>query len=434
MNIFKVKLPPEWSIEPVPEKLRILRLIDISILWFSLSIGLLVIQAGTFLTIPVGLGGLGLSIYDSFFIAVAGSFTGSLILALAGTVGSRHGVPPMVSLRPSFGLLGSYLPTLLNVIQLVGWTVFEFIIMGEAATSITGKLIGPLTRYVWITVFAVFAFLLFLGGPLMVVRHWLEKFAIWFAIAGAFILSYQLLTIIPTFEASSVQFNSALLALDLVVAMPISWLPLVSDYNRFAKNMKGGFFGTLVSYTIANTWFYMLGALLGAAYPKEAVTYSMSFLFLGIPALLVILTDEPDNAFADIYSAAVSIQNVFPKQRQLKIGTMIVLISLALAYVLPIVQYENFLLLIGASFIPVFGILISDFFLLNMCNYEIEQLYPNEKKVKWRAILSWALGFLTYYYFAYINTGIGATFPSLVTTFLIYSLLHVPVLLKVRRK
>ncbi|MEM2494594.1 MAG: cytosine permease, partial [Nitrososphaerota archaeon] len=100
-KFFKIRLPPEWGIEPVPENMKILRFIDISILWFSLAIGLLVIQAGAFLTMSPEYGGFGLNIFEAFLVSLVGSLIGSFILALVGFIGSKYGVTSMVSLRPS---------------------------------------------------------------------------------------------------------------------------------------------------------------------------------------------------------------------------------------------------------------------------------------------------------------------------------------------
>jgi len=424
----KLRFPPEWGIEPVSKDKKILRLVDISVLWFSVGIGLLVIQAGAFLTLSLELGGFGLSIRDAFLISILGSLIGSVILSLAGVIGAKHGTTSMVSSRPAFGLSGSYLLSFLNIIQLIGWTTFEIVIMGEAATTISGNFIGPLTKYAWFTFFAMLAYFMTVSGPLTVVRQWLEKFAVWLAIPGALLVTNNIFHQVSTNALisqtpHSVQFSSILLALDLVIAMPVSWLPLVSDYNRFARKEKESFFGTFLGYTIANTWFYFIGAMLAVAYPKQTITYSMALLPLGLFGLFLILADEPDNAFANVYSTTLSIQNIFPKKKQWKIALVITLLSMLIAYLTPIVQYENFLLLIGASFVPVFGVIFSDYFLKNRFNYSEDKLYPVHPCINWRAIVSWAIGFLTYYYFAYINAIFGATIPSLVITFGLYTIL-----------
>src|SRR5881628_1699234 len=132
--MFRVRRPPEWGVEPVPHGLRVLRTFDLFVLWSSLGIGLLVLAAGTLLI------GLGLTLAESAIVALVGSVLGSLMLAAAAHHGSRAGVPTMVSLRPVLGRFGSYVPTALNVFQLLGWASFELLVMGIASSVIvTGR-------------------------------------------------------------------------------------------------------------------------------------------------------------------------------------------------------------------------------------------------------------------------------------------------------
>jgi purine-cytosine permease-like protein len=148
-----VRLPPEWGTEPVPQEKRTLRSFDYFVLWSSLAVGLLVLQAGGIL-VP------GLSLVEVIPVAVLGSIIGSLMLALAGGLGSKYGIPTMVSLRASLGLKGSYIPAMINAFQLIAWTAFEILIMANSALAITGQFVGPYTVYLWIAVFAAFSFLL----------------------------------------------------------------------------------------------------------------------------------------------------------------------------------------------------------------------------------------------------------------------------------
>ena len=183
----QIQTPPEWGIEPVPLKNRVLGFWDFLILWGDLGIGLLVMLAGTFL-VP----GLGLS--DAVGAIAIGSLSGCLLLALIGLIGSDTATPTMVLLRPILGVRGSYLPTLLNVIQLIGWTIFEFIVMGIAADTISQTIFGVSNRIFWITVFALVVLLMGICGPIGVVRVWLEKFAVWIALATGLWLTIHILT------------------------------------------------------------------------------------------------------------------------------------------------------------------------------------------------------------------------------------------------
>lgn len=115
---------PEWEIEPIPSKYRSLAGISYFILWSSLGVGLLVFSAGSLLT--------GAKFGDAVLAIIIGSLTGSLLLAVAGKIGSDHAVPSLISMRPSFGVRGSHLPAILNIIQLIGWTTFEIMMMSKA--------------------------------------------------------------------------------------------------------------------------------------------------------------------------------------------------------------------------------------------------------------------------------------------------------------
>src|SRR6476660_2686849 len=163
-----IRNPPEWSIEPFPPRYRFLRGIDYFVLWSSLGVGLLVFSAGSFLTAA--------KFSDAILAIIVGSIAGSLLLALAGKIGSDHAVPSLISTRPSFGIHGASIPAILNVMQLIGWTVFEIMIMSKATEILTGDRIP---YYLWTIVFGAFVILLGIVGPLTVVRLWLEKFAIW---------------------------------------------------------------------------------------------------------------------------------------------------------------------------------------------------------------------------------------------------------------
>ncbi len=400
-----IRFPPEWGVDPVPIDKRELRGIDFFVLWSSLGVGLLVLQAGMLL-VP------SLSLLQAILTSIFGSLIGSALLAAVGIIGSKYGVPTMVSLRPVLGRAGSFIPTALNVIQLVGWTAFELMVMMDSATLLSGPFLGAFTRPFWLLVFALVVTLFALGGPLAVVREWLEKFAIWLVYVSTAWITYQ---VIKHPGLLSNQGNGGLsipLAFDLVIAMPISWLPLISDYNRFARSPRSGFLGTLLGYTLANSWFYSLGAALAIATGQFLAPASILSMYFGTLALIAILVDETDNAFADVYSTAVSIQNPFPSVRQWKLVLLASGIGAILAYAVPLAEYEHFLLLIGASFVPLFGVFLSEFFLIRR-EVKLNEFYEKAPRIRPGSVFSWALGFVVYMIFAYKLPNIGATLPAL---------------------
>lgn len=422
MGIPLVEEPPEWGIEPVPEEKKTLGFLDYFVLWSSLGVGLLVFQAGA---------ELGLGLLTAIIVSILGSILGSLMLASAGLIGSKYGVPTMVSVRPALGRWGSYLPTALNVIQLIGWTAFEFIVMKEAATTISGPFLGRYTEVFWAIVIAIFCWLLAYGGPITVVRKWLEKFAIWLVFASTIWITIYLITEgwnvrVSLTSVGSIPFFSAL---DLVIAMPISWMPLVSDYNRFAENDKQGFFGTFSGYTLTNTWFYSLGAALVVLTAQANVVVAISSILLGGVALALIIVDETDNAFADIFSTGMSIKNLFPNANQRTLVTGATVIGLIIALMLPSGQYINFLYLIGGFFVPLFGVVIADFLVVKKTQYTREDFY-GEKKLDIVGIISWISGATIYFTITYLFPqislpSIGASLPSFLVAFLVHYLLSI---------
>src|SRR5512143_4067863 len=182
---FKLQPPPEWGIEPVPLAERKLGFIDFAVLWGDLGIGLLVLLAGSFL-VP----GLGLA--DATLAIVIGTAIGAALLAVAGIAGSDLGAPTMVILRPALGIRGSYLPTVLNIVQLIGWTIFEIIIMASAANAISQSLLGIDSYALWAVVSAAIIILMGIGGPLVVIRQWLSKVAVWVMLGTSLWLTYRL--------------------------------------------------------------------------------------------------------------------------------------------------------------------------------------------------------------------------------------------------
>src|SRR5439155_13168039 len=160
------------GVDPVPSTARRLGAWDFAVLWGDLGIGLLVLLTGSFL-VP------GLSLGQALAATVVGSAIGVALLALTAVVGSQTGAPTMVCLRPALGTRGSYLPTVLNVVQLLGWTVFELVIMGHAANSLSRRALGLDAYWLWLLVFALVVLGLGVWGPLAVVREWLGKVGVW---------------------------------------------------------------------------------------------------------------------------------------------------------------------------------------------------------------------------------------------------------------
>jgi NCS1 family nucleobase:cation symporter-1 len=402
---------PSWGVRPTGPQVRRLSGLDFAVLWGDLGIGLLVLVTGALLVPALGL--------PRAMLAIAvGSAIGCVPLALVGRAGAREGVPGMVLLRPVLGTRGSYLPTLLNIVQLVGWTAFELWAMALVATRVTGA--GGFM--LWLGVVAVVCLLLSLGGPVVVVRRWMTRFGVW-VVAG--VAAYLSLRLVLTSNLAALWsrpgtggFPTFWPAVDLVIAMPISWIPLVADYNRFARRGVTSAGGTYAGYFLANVWFYALGALLilsaRAPGPSVAgVADGIVALAGGTVLLVALLVGETDEAFADIYSAAVSAQNLAPRLPQ-RVGVVLVTAlgvgGAAWLSGLPdqgVLTYELFLLLIGSIFVPLFGVFLADYHVLHRGRgYRTDALFDHRGPYRYArgfhpaAAGAWLLGFAAYHWTA----------------------------------
>jgi putative hydroxymethylpyrimidine transporter CytX len=387
---------PTSGIRPVTAERRTLSGLDLAVLWGDLSVGLLVMVTGALLVPALGL--------PEALLAVAiGSAIGCVPLALVGLAGAREGVPTMVLLRPVLGARGSFLPTALNVLQLVGWTAVEFWAMGEVANVASRRLFDLDARNLWVTVVALVCTGLALGGPILVVRRWLERFGIYVLVATAAWITFEVLRAEDLGAVWGAPGEGGLpfwLAVDLVIVMPVSWLPLAADYNRFARPGSRAVAGTYVGYLIGNTWFYALGVLLalaGASADVVAVGTSVVALAGGGLVLLALLVGESDNAFADIYSAAVSSQNAAPDASQRGLVVVVGAVALVLALVFTMESYELFLLLVGSVFVPLFGVFAAHYFVRRRGRYGENELFA-PSGVRWVSFVPWILGVVVYHW------------------------------------
>ena len=410
------------GIERVPDRFRVLGFLDYFVLWADLGVGLLVLLAGTAL-VP------GLGFWEAIAAILVGTLIGNVMLGLAGVVGSDNAIPSMVSLRPSFGLRGSYLPSLINVVQLVGWGAFELVIMAQASARLTESIFGASSYPFWAILWGIVVIVFALGGPLVVVRQWLEKAGIWIVlVTGAWMAIYvvshaNFTALVSRPGDGSLNFAQGI---DLVVAMPISWLPLIADFNRFAKSSRTSFWGTVSGFAVSNVLFYTLGVLLILVLPTSDLIGSIMTVAFGTAGLALLLGDETDNAFADVYSGAISIKNVLPGLSTRLLVASIGGLCLAIALTVDLGSFQSFLYLVGSLFTPPFGVLFADYFVLNRRRYTPDDLYPNDGRgrslggVNPVALVAWGCGIATYLAETTYVGWLGGTLPSLAVSLVVY--------------
>jgi putative hydroxymethylpyrimidine transporter CytX len=385
---------PSWGIDPVPERLRVLGLLDTGLLWGNLGVSLLVIVAGTYL-VPA------LSLPDAFLAILIGGAIGNLMLGAAGMIGADARVPAMVLLRAPLGRRGSWLPTAINVAQCIGWSIFELLIIATAAAALSDELFGFEATWLWTLVFGGVALVLALMGPIGFVRKFVRKFTVWAVPVALVYLTWWAfdgadfggLWDRPA-EGGLTMWQGA----DLVVAITVSWIPLAADYTRFSSGRRSAFWGTGVGYFVPDVWLFALGAVLffsrdlsdPAALPAAVVAGGAAAAL----ALFALMVTETDEAFANVYSTAVSLQNVLPRASQKLLIVLVTVVATVGALTIDLLSYDDFLYLLGSFFVPLFAVLLAHW-LLNGRGYDQDDVF-GAPSVRPGLLAAWVAGFALY--------------------------------------
>jgi len=419
-----------WGIDPVPERLRVLGLLDTGLLWGNLGVSLLVIVAGAVL-VPA------LSLPDAFVAILLGCVIGSVMLAVAGAIGADARVPGMVLMRAPLGRRGSYLPTGINVLQGLGWTVFELLIIATAAAALSDELFGFRAQWFWTIVFGAAALALALLGPIGFIRRFVRRFAVWTVPLAVVYLTWWALDgadLGALWDAPGEGGLSVWQGADVVVGITVSWIPYAADYTRFSRSRRDALVGTGVGYFIPDAWLFGLGAVLVLSYDlSDPAALPAAVVGAGLAAalaLFALLVTETDEAFANSYSAAVSLQNIVPRAPQPALIVLVTGTATVGALVVDLVAYQSFLLLLGSVFVPLFAVLLADWLAAGR-HYSTDDVFGAPA---WRPglVAAWIAGFALYQWLypsgpswwvdtvAKLNPpdwGVGATMPSFVASF-----------------
>jgi nucleobase:cation symporter-1, NCS1 family len=413
------------NIKPVKFEERNLGGFDYLLLWSGVGISLAEIWAGGFLA-PMGF-------WAGFWAIIIGHVIGNTFMSLGGVIGSDHGIMAMVAVRPAFGIRGSNLAAALNIIQLIGWASIMLIIGGRAGAML-GRPAGGLlaSDHFWIVVIGL--------GTLLWALHTGKP--IWKFMQTAAVIALLLVIILMTWvsvgEFGDTVFSAKpqgmpfMVGLDLVIAMPISWMPLVADYARFAKRTAPAFWNTWWGYFLISSWMYLLGLMAtlatGASDPAALILETMGRIGLALPALVMVIFSSITSDFPDVYSATCSMLNISRRIGATTIMWSAGILAILVALVFPMEQYENFLLFIGAMFVPLFGVVLTDYFLIRGRRLDLEALYAAGGRYWYIggfnlvAIAAWFGGFALYWLTVKL-TALGGSLPSIAFAGLLYYVL-----------
>jgi putative hydroxymethylpyrimidine transporter CytX len=415
--------------EPAP---RALGLLDQLGMWGNLGVSILGFTGAIFILYPTG---PALSLGAALLALVLGTVLGTAAVAVVALAGTETGQPTMVLLRGLFGAKLSWLPTVLNVVQLLGWTTFELVTISTAMHQIA----DGVPRWAYVVAGGVLTTVLALRplGWIRVLRRYVTVLVL---IALAYLGVQLLRNPLPALGHGS--WTGFWIAVDTVIGAAASYVPLAADYSRHSTSVRKAVVGTFVGYSVTQILCYGLGlvALLTVAHGDANKIFGA---FMAIPvgtlAFAVLAIRELDQSFVDTYSAAISVQNIRPRWDRRLLALVIGALSTVFALGLNIGDYENFLILLGAVFVPLAGVLAVDYFVVSRRSWDLSEHAP----LRLLMLVPWVIGFVVYQLinpgyvlwwqkmWAHIDDGLGFTPASWMSasmlSFVVAALVTLPV-------
>lgn len=367
------------------------------LLWFGAAVSIAEILTGAIIA-PLGLS-------NGFLAIVLGHIIGAAIFYLTGLIGAKSKLPAIESTRISFGKYGSYMFSILNILQLLGWTAVMIISGAKALGAVTTQIFGFSNHALWSILIGALICVWILIGIKNLTK--VNLIAVGALLICCIILSFTVFSGSPIASGTdeSLSFGAAV---ELAAIMPLSWLPLISDYTKDVKSEKAGTFSSTIGYFIGSSFMYMIG--LGSAIyagTSDIASILMAAGF-GVAALLIVVLSTVTTTFLDAYSAGVSFININKKANEKTAGLVICIIGVIIAIFTPIEEYEDFLYLIGSVFAPLFAILITDYFIFGVTDV-------NEKQsLNTKNTIIWVIGVIIYRSLMTFDSPIGTTLPVMI--------------------
>ncbi len=362
------------------------------LIWFGAAVSIAEIMTGTYFA-PLG--------FTKGLLAVLlGHIIGCVMLFLAGLMGGKTRKSAMDTVKVSFGYRGALFFAVLNIIQLLGWTAIMIYDGSLAANSIL--CIGSPG---WCIIIGALISLWLLIG----IKHLRTINTV--AMLSLLVLSVVLCFVIfgkeavQNFDSSTITFGAAV---ELSVAMPLSWLPLISDYTKDAEKPKKATVASAVTYGIVSCFMYTIG--MGAAIftAESDIAQIMVKSGLGAAGLIIIIFSTVTTTFLDAYSAGVSAESITQKANSKWLSVIVTVLGTVGAIFFPITNITDFLYLIGSVFAPMIAIQIADFYILKT-NQE-------HRKFNIKNIVIWFAGFVLYRFLMGVDILLGSTLLDVVIT------------------
>lgn len=368
-------------------------LLDNALIWFGAGVSIAEILTGTYFS-SLGFG-------RGLAAILVGHVIGCIMLFLAGVIGGTSRKSAMETTKSSFGSKGGLLFAILNVLQLVGWTA---IMIYDGALAADG--IFSAGRWVWCLIIGLLIIVwILIGitnlGKLNTVAM-LLLFLLTIVLCRVIFFSGNVITTVPD---DSLSFGAAV---ELAVAMPLSWLPLISDYTREAKEPVKATAVSAVVYGLVSCWMYIIGMGASLFTGESDIAQILLKAGLSIAGLLIIVFSTVTTTFLDAYSAGISSESVLAKLKGNHAAIAVTIIGTIAAILFPMDDITDFLYLIGSVFAPMIAVQIADFFILHRDR--------KESDFDWRSLILWFIGFVIYRMLMKVDLPVGNTLPDMVIT------------------
>ncbi len=373
-----------------------------SLIWFGAGVSIAEIITGTYLA--------SLGMAKGMLAVIIGHLIGGALMFAAGMIGARTEKSSMETVKMSFGEYGGKFFAMLNVLQLVGWTA---IMIYDGALAANG--VFNTGHWVWAVIIGALIVVWILIGLTN-----LGKINT-IAMAALFILSLLLCKIIffgngtaAAVPSDGMTFGAAV---ELAVAMPLSWLPLISDYTREAEKPFAATLSSVVVYSVVSTFMYMIGMGAAIMTGEYDIAQIMVKAGLGVAGLLIIVFSTVTTTFLDAYSAGVSCVSISEKISEKWFAISVAIVGTIAAVVYPMDDITDFLYLIGSVFAPMIAIQIADYFILKREDQSAKALSLQNATI-------WLIGFASYRFLMGVDTPVGNTLPDMVLTIILCVIFH----------
>lgn len=364
------------------------------LIWFGAAVSIAEIITGTEFA--------SLGFKNGLLAIILGHLIGGLLLFFTGYIGGISQKSSMETTKISYGVIGSKFFAVMNIIQLVGWTGI-MIYDGSLALN---KILN-LPMWIWCSIIGLLIILwIFIGitnlGKINTI-----------AMTALFILTIIMSKLIFSSNVINSQIAEQTLsfgsAMELAIAMPLSWLPLISDYTKDAQKPLSATIISAVTYTITSCWMYFVGMGIALFTQEKDLSLILVKAGFGICGLIILILSTVTTTFLDAFSAGISSQTVLPKVKGKYIAIIVTVIGIICAILLPMDNITGFLYFIGSVFAPMIAVILADYFVLKTDN--------SEKKISISKIIIWFVGFILYRILMNYDLILGSTIPSILFTF-----------------